>query len=71
MKKINDMTEGDLVTNGSDEYAKVKFCNHGNPYYAYIGTKSNAEQMDYTEEDIESAEIVSDWYDVNVNECCG
>ena len=70
MKTINELTENTLVTDGK-EYARVKYCIHNNPYYAFIGSASEAERMDYTEAEIEAAERVSDWDEANVSECCG
>ncbi len=63
---ITNFTEGTLVTNGS-EYAVVKNCIHGNPYYALIGYPEDG----YTAEEIANAKLVADWDEVNVNECCG
>ena len=69
MKKINELEIGTLVTDGSD-YAKVKACVHGNLFYAFIGSASDAEQT-YSEDKINSAVEVSDWDEVSVEECCG
>lgn len=64
---IDKLNESDIVTNG-DEYARVTYCIHGNPYYAYLGSASDS---DLSGEEIESAILVSDWDEVSVEDCCG
>ena len=70
-KTINEVNEDELVENGAGEYARKKYCIHRNPYYAYIGTYEDAGRLDYTEDEIDNAPIVSDWDDISVEECCG
>jgi len=70
MKSINELSENTLVTDGH-EYAKVAYCIHNNKFYANIGSESDAEQIGYSEEEIENAEMVSDLDEEHVSECCG
>ena len=71
MKKhtIENLEESSLVTNGF-EFALVKYCAHGNKFYSFVGSEEDAER-DHSAEEIDNAILVSDWDDVNVDECCG
>lgn len=69
-KSISELNIGDLVTDGSGEFARVKQCVHGNFYYGSLGSEKNIlHNEDATQDEIDSAIEVFDLYEDHIP-CC-